>query len=434
MKNICKNSYYSSKMVKNERQAGGYMEFGALIKFYRTQRGITQAELAKGICSVPHLSKIENNSKEANEETISLLLERLNISLEEMEEKEDQIKVLLRELNANINFYLRDEVDETYQKFKKIEHIIPFSKHIYNCELYKYRYLLFKGLFAEAESQRDLLYKQKKNFSQHEDYLFRYFNAIFLILRGQFKNADYILDALYTENDHETTSGEFLYHRALVKSSLEQSGHAIHFGKMALQIFMNQHNFLRILHTLMLLGINYTHSKIYEEAEGCFRHLIRNAELLRQEKMLPQIYHNMGYLQNKMKNVKEALYYYEKSLELQSNFNQHYLVTLYSVGEMHYCLKDTDKAKECLQEVASLSKELGNKKYRLLADFYLFHMASPQKAFKYLETKVIPYFEDANEHIDDLTRFYKMLSDYYNENGLVHEAVKYLNKITGGIL
>ena len=93
----------------------------------------------------------------------------------------------------------------------------------------------------------------------------------------------------------------------LVKSSLEQSGHAIHFGKMALQIFMNQHNFYRILHTLMLLGINYTHSNIYEEAQECFNHLIRNAELLKEEKLLPQIYHNMGYLQNKMKNAKEAL-------------------------------------------------------------------------------------------------------------------------------
>jgi len=410
------------------------MEFGALIKFYRMQRGMTQAELAKGICSVPHLSKIENNSKEANVDTISLLLERLSISIEEMEEKEEQIKFLVRELSGKIIFYLKDEIDGTYQKLKNIEHLIPFSKHFYICELYKYRYLLFKGLFEEAEAQRDLLYKQKKNFSQHENYLFRYYNAIFLILKGQYKNADDILDTLYTENDHETTSGEFLYHRALVKSLLEQSGHAIHFGNMALQIFMNQHNFIRILNTLMLLGINYTHSNIYEEAQGCFQHLIRNAELLKEEKMLPQIYHNMGFLQNKMNNVKEALYYYEKSLELQPNLNQHYLVTLYSIGEIHYSLKSIDKARECFQEVNSLSKELGNKKYRLLADFYLLHMAIPQKALKYLEAKVIPYLEEANEHIDDLTRFYKMLSDYYNENGMGNNAIKYLNKITGGIL
>ncbi|WP_180960156.1 tetratricopeptide repeat protein [Neobacillus cucumis] len=410
------------------------MEFGSLIKYYRTQKGITQTELAKGICSVPHLSKIENNTKEANEETIALLLERLSISLEEMEEKEEQIKNLLRDLSNKINFFLLKEVEEIYQELKNIEHLIPFSKHIFIWELAKYRYMLFKGLIEDAESQRDLLYKQKKNFSQHESYLFRYYNAIFLILKGQNKNADNLLDTLYVENDHDTTSGEFLYHRALVKSSLEQSGHAIHFGKMALQIYMNQHNFLRILHTLMLLGISYTHSKIYEEAEGCFQHLIRNAELLKEEKMLPQIYHNMGFLQNKMNNNTKALFYYEKSLALQQSCNEHYLVTLYSIGEIYFAQESAEKAKNSFQKVQSLAKELGSKKYRLLADFYLFHLASPQKAFKYLEAKVIPYFEETNEPIDFLTRFYKMLSDYYHENGMLHKAMSYLNKITGGLL
>ena len=262
------------------------MEFGPLIKYFRTQKGITQKELATGICSIPHLSKIENNSKDANEETISLLLARLEVSFDEMEEKEELIKTLLRDFGEKINFYLREEIEVIYQKLKEIEHVVPFSAHMYSYELYKYRYLLFKGLLSEAEAQRDLLHKQKKNFSQHERYLFRYYNAVFLILKGHFKKADELLDELYIKDDYETTNGEFLYHRALVKTSLDQSGHAIHFGKLALQIFMNQHNFYRILHTIMLLGINYTHSNIYEEALVCFKHLIRNAELLKEEKML----------------------------------------------------------------------------------------------------------------------------------------------------
>ena len=281
------------------------MEFGPLIKYYRTQKGITQKELAAGICSIPHLSKIENNSKDANDETISLLLERLEVSFEEMEEKEELIRTLLRDFSEKINFYLREEIEEIYQKLKEMEHVIPFSAHMYTYELYKYRYLLFKGLLSEAEAQRDLLHKQKKNFSQHESYLFRYYNAVFLLLKGQNKIADELLEELYTKDDNETINGEFLYHQALVKTSLDQSGHAIHFGKLALQTFMNQHNFYRILHTLMLLGINYTHSNIYEEALVCFKHLIRNAELLKEEKMLPQIYHNMGYLQKRMNNEKK---------------------------------------------------------------------------------------------------------------------------------
>jgi HTH-type transcriptional regulator, quorum sensing regulator NprR len=407
------------------------MEFGPLIKYYRTQKGITQKELAAGICSIPHLSKIENNSKDANEETISLLLARLAVSFEEMEEKEELIKTLLRDFGEKINFYLRDEIEEIYQKLKQIEHVIPFSAHMYSYELYKYRYLLFKGLLSEAEVQRDILHKQKKNFSQHEKYLFRYYNAVFLILKGQYRKADAIFDELFVENNHESVNGEFLYHWTFVKSSLDQPGHAIHFGKQALQIFMNQHNFYRILHTLMVLGINYSRSSIYEEAQVCFNHLIRNAELLKEEKILPQIYHNMGYLQNRMNNVKDALRYYEKSLSLQPIKNQHYYVTLYAMGEIYYNLDLIEKAKECFQLVKSLSKEIvGVKKQSLLSSFYLTHMESPEKAMKFLEAKVIPYLESAKEHKDDLTRYYKLLSEHHNQNGRYFEAVNYLSKIT----
>jgi HTH-type transcriptional regulator, quorum sensing regulator NprR len=405
------------------------MEFGPLIKFYRTQKGITQKELAAGICSIPHLSKIENNSKDANGETISLLLERLEVSFDEMEEKEELICSLLKDFGEKINFYLREDIEIIFNRLKEIEHVIPFSAHMYSYELYKYRYLLFKGLLSEADAQRDILYKQKKNFSQHEMYLFRYYNAVSLILKGHHKKADEIFDELFVETNNETTNGELLYHWALVKSALDQSGHAIHFGRLALQIFMNQHNFYRILHTLMLLGISYTNSKVYEEAHVCFNHLIRNAELLKEERMLPQIYHNMGYLQDKMDNVKEALTYYEKSLSLQPLKNQNYLVTLYGIGEINYKLSDMEKAKEYFLQVKELSKETGIKKQGLLADFYLIHMDSPEKAMKYLEVKVIPYLEGSKEHKEDMIRYYRLLSEHYNQQGKYLEAVNYLSKI-----
>ncbi|WP_251549923.1 helix-turn-helix transcriptional regulator [Neobacillus muris] len=405
------------------------MEFGALIKFYRTQKGMTQAELAKGICSVPHLSKIENNSKEANKDTIDLLLDRLNISFEEIEEKEGEIQLLLGQFSDKINYFLIDEIDGIYFKLKEIEHIIPFSKYMYTYELYKYRYLLFKGFLAEAEVQKDLLYKQKKNFSQYEEYLFHYYNAVFLILKNQYKEADELLESLYNDFHYESLSGEFLYHRALVKVSLDESSHAIHFGKMALEIYSNQYNFIRVLHTLMLLGISYTDSNIYEEALECYKHSIRNAEILKEEKLLPQIYHNMGHLQTKLNNYKEALYYYEKSLSLQSEVNQHYLFTLYSIGELHYSNEEFQRAESCFQEVNLISRERKIRKFILLSDFYLLKMNSPEKAIKHLETKVIPYFEENKELKEYMSQFYKLLAEHYTQKGMAFAAVKYLHKI-----
>ena len=80
------------------------MEFGALIKFYRTQRGMTQSELAKGICSVPHLSKIENNSKEANEETISLSTKRLQLAWKNWKKKKIKLNYYYESLRGKLIF------------------------------------------------------------------------------------------------------------------------------------------------------------------------------------------------------------------------------------------------------------------------------------------------------------------------------------------
>lgn len=406
------------------------MEYGPLIKYFRTQMGLTQKDLAKGICSVSHLSKIENNSKDANIETISLLLEKLRIDKGEINEKEEQIRSLIYELNEKMLFFQKNEVDQIFDKLTEIENLIPFSNSLYMYELSKYRYFLFKANLKSAQQQENLLNKQKKNFSQQENYLFLHYNGISLIMQGQFQRADALLESLMTVNNNEFVSGELLYHRALVKSSLEHSDHAIYFGKKALQSFMNEHNFIRILHTLMLLGINYTYSKIYEEALECFQHLMRNAELLNESQFLPQVHHNIGYLKTKMGKHEEALYYYEKSLSLQTEGSAYYLMTLYTIGESYMVLEDMERAQQIFERVLVLSKKLSNQKYILLSRYYLKSISSYAESLEFLEMKVIPYLEESKEHPDTLNQFYKLLSTHYRQLARYEKAVKYIEKIS----
>lgn len=409
---------------------GEIMEYGPLIKYFRTQKGLIQKELAQGICSVSHLSKIENNSKDANKETIALLLEKLEIDKNDIHAKEEQIRGFLFDLNVKIIYYQKNEVDHIFNKLKGMEDIIPFSDSLYLYEINKYRYFLFKGNIKLAEQQESLLNKHRINFSQHESYLFQHYNAVCLIMKGQYQKADSILESLMSTANHELIPGELLYHRALVKSSLEHCDHAIYFGKRALQSFMNEHNFIRILHTLMLLGINYTYSKIYEEALGCFQHLIRNAELLNESQILPHCYHNMGYLKTKMEKYHEALYFYEKSLLLQPVDSAHYLMTLYSIGETHYLLKEIEQASTIFEKVLELSKKFSNQKYILLSKYYLKACECFAGSLDFLETKVIPFLEESKEHVDLLNHFYRLLSTNFRRIGRYKEAVKYIEKIS----
>ncbi|MBT2685556.1 helix-turn-helix domain-containing protein [Bacillus sp. ISL-37] len=405
------------------------MQFGPLIKFYRIQQGLTQKELANGICSVPHLSKIESNSKEANEETMGLLLERLGVNLSSITENEGQIKQLVGELNEKIDYYLNDEADDVMKKLQEFEGIIPFSTNLHTYELAKYRYLIFKGKISEASKQFELLNKQKNIFSQPQMALFSYLHAVWLLKKGNCKKADGILDSIGKASKIEISSGELLYHRALAKSSLEEPGYAIYYGKLALEEFMEDHNFKRILHVMILLGINYTHSKIYEEAQDCFKHLIRNAELLKETKLLPDIYHNMGYLQKKLNNYQDALVFFEKSKEMQTQINLNYIITTYSIGEINLELGNNDQAREAFEEVHEVSKKLDNRKYKILSNYYLMNLESPEKSLAYSESKVIPYLEESDGKSEELIGFYKMLSNHYQQIGRFDQAVKYIQKI-----
>lgn len=404
------------------------MQFGPLIKYYRTHKGLTQKELANGICSVSHLSKIENNGKDANDETISLLLDRLHISINRAEEQENIIGTLLKRLNEKIYFYQKNDVEDMINQLSEYDEIIPFTSYLHTYELYKMRYLLFLGHVNEADQQKDKLNKLKKSFSQHEIYLFHYYNTILYILKGQFERADQRFESLFHVS-HDSSSGEFLYYRSMVKAALQQSGHAIHFAKAALQSYMNEHNFIRILHCLMLLGINYTHSGIFEEAKSCFHHLERNASLLKEENLLPQIYHNIGLLYKKLEEYDQAMMYLNKSLSLQSPQTIHYLVTQYVKGQVAFDMNQHEVAKEAFMVTFTLSDTLNNKKYSILSKYYLLAIDNYSKSIQYVILTVIPYLKSSNENKDDLLMFYQLLSKYYQSNDMFEKAIFYLNKI-----
>lgn len=405
------------------------MDFGPLIKYYRTQRGMTQKELAEGICSIPHLSKIEHNSKEGNKETIAMLLERLGVEIEDVAGKDEEIKALLDEFDNQMTFQIKAEAERVYSLLLELGSLIPFSSHIYTYELYKYRYMLFRGEDSEAEAQHELLRKHLKNFSRQERNLFDYFTSIHLMRQAKYHEADAILEKLDAEKAGGINIGEFLYHRAFAKGYLLQFGYAIHFGKKALQHFMEQHNFRRILHTLMIMGINYIYSNIYEEASVCFEHVIRNAELLNEKELLPQIYHNMGILQKKIQKPEQAVHFFKKSLSIQKDKGFNYLVTLNSLGETLYLEGEHASARKCFEEVLQLADQLGNNKYMMVSSFYLMLYDADPKAYEYLETKVIPLLEDGKELKDDLSYFYKQLADHFASEGKFEQAVHYLNKM-----
>lgn len=405
------------------------MKIGSLIKFHRTKQGLTQQTLADGICSVPHLSKIENNSKEANEETIRLLLERLSIDLQDVEKLEEEIKELLKQFTDQMYYLEREEVQKSYNALQDKKELIPFTEYLYLYELYKTRYFLFTNDIEAAEKQLKWLSAHKQNFSQQEQYLHLYVGAIALILRGKMEEADkqlgYLIENAVLTPDY---IGELNYNFSLIKSNLGQYGPSIYYGKNALQQFKEDFNFIRIVNTQMLLAINYSRANMFNEAEEIYKHLIRNTRILKMTNHLPRIFHNMGDLYHTMSQHNLATSYFKMAMDLLEPKSELFMVCLYNKAVTEFEAGKSDESQQSFNQLYDLASKYKFTHYQLFSNFHsLFIQDKVDDAMDYLETKILPYTQKRSELKESHQHFSLLLADYFKDKGQYDKALQLLN-------
>lgn len=79
-----------------------YYHFGLILKGRREALGLTQEDLADGICSVPSLSRIENGERRPTKENFEMLLQRLGYSDAVFDEYVDEKTLMQHEMKFKI--------------------------------------------------------------------------------------------------------------------------------------------------------------------------------------------------------------------------------------------------------------------------------------------------------------------------------------------
>ena len=92
------------------------MDYGMMIFHHRKKLGWTQEKLCEGICSVSHLSKIENGTKEAGIETIELLLKKMRVEID----ANDSIDEVTGQLKRLWNSIERADYDSSKILFEEL--------------------------------------------------------------------------------------------------------------------------------------------------------------------------------------------------------------------------------------------------------------------------------------------------------------------------
>ncbi|MCM2677144.1 helix-turn-helix domain-containing protein [Alkalicoccobacillus plakortidis] len=375
------------------------MEFGPIIKYYRLKSGITQAELADGICSIPHLSKIENNAYSVNKETASMLMERLGLDINDEVERYGILTEQLEEFSDAIFYY-------DFERSNQLRTLIESEEDYYNrtnlvnlYHIYLGRYYLQKNKNDIGNEHIKIIEKNRTNLSPLEDLLYQNLIGVYLAVEG--KTHESINHFLRLKaNSNNVTVQELSYNLALNFTKLGQYEKSIPYAQEALQLFKDRNNYIRIIHIQMILAINYENMHLFEESKNVYRNLLRNARLLNQTDIYYKLLHNFALLL-KSNNIyskaseylKECVVYYKNLPDLKEK-NEDLLITLTALVEVLLEMNSKDEEIELyLEEIEYYIEKSSSKLNKLQAKKLKFGFENSEKYYAFLDKEYIPYLQ-----------------------------------------
>lgn len=374
------------------------MKIGIIIKYYRKQKGWVQGELAKGICSVTHLSKFEKGTTKVSPSTIKDLCERLGIQMDEEIKRFKYIGNQLRELDQVI---VKHQSDTVKNKLDELSNN-PF---IYMVEFRPFFLLLLCRYYLKVgnmDGYNNTIKELKENYPTLQKFEWNMKEHILGIkesIEGHFHKA---IEHLMNIEASEYPNHEFYYHIASASFYGNDQGKTFFYANKALDYFKQTNNFLRIIDTEILLLFHMQTNDIYnfDETVQEYRDLIQTCNIYGDHKRKCILLNNLAYTYFMKKEFEMSQTIYEEAKEISSKIDDTTLYIPSLVGQIQSRLyqnapvtgEEKEKWSRLIQEGKSLSE--GNEKGKF--DFQLLTLLlTDQKRlyYEYLYKELIPHLE-----------------------------------------
>ncbi|AND38323.1 MULTISPECIES: helix-turn-helix domain-containing protein [Cytobacillus] len=393
------------------------IDFGKLVFYTRTKKEMTQQELSLGICSITYLSKLENSKIDPNEETLALLLKRLDIDIHDIHH--NNLDIIQNLELWYLSIIKRDE-PELIEQLKEINDSV--IKNVYSTDLIFYSYLVKLRYYIhrkkknEATTVLETLTKSKEKLNQHQSAYFTYLHGLYLctILLDFPKGLEYFENIIYFFNDPQHEDPEFFYHLSLTYTKTYNTRMAVTYVEKALTIFNSKLFFKRSLECQLLLGVNLGRLKEYNRAIEILTQITEVAPGLDEKLTFAKALHNLGYLYSKIGRFNEAIDYYLKTLKYTDSQTDFYLNTII---ELSTVLKENNRLKEAKEWIELAFKEYkpSNEQSSKLIQLKVLEFQiskNTDELIDFLENTAIPCFLEINE-FGLLSKYYELLGNIY---------------------
>lgn len=403
---------------------------GKIIKFYRENANLRQAELCNEICSVTHLSKIERGITEYSPEITALLAKKLNISLEaEITRYQQSSQKLNQWLEAMI--MQREGDSKTLKKELEKERLIDMPEFLVVFQLLSARYYLFEPNLDLAFNLIQNLQKQEADLSPQNQNTLKHILGIYHFLKGQYRDC---IDCLTSINPEQYSNEEYYYHLALAYHAIHSNITAYYYGKKALGFFQRTLNIIRIIDSEMLLIVQLNAKELHDftETKEKYEQLIKLSESMHSTDRIGKIYHNLGFECYRRKMYKEAADYYQKSIDLLGEASPHYLSSLDGYIHTSYSGKLYSEATLIpLAEKGLEHAKANNSSTWIDFQLHLYQLTKQkEKYYQFVEETVVPHYKEIGYTIL-IDHYERKLFQYHLEKGSKDKALdlasKYIN-------
>ncbi len=400
------------------------MNIGSVIKYYRLKHNLTQSQLADGICSVSHLSKIESNTYTPHEETYEALLLKMGVQLKkELEHQKRLEQQLGRFIDCSL-YYDLDRMEELYEELVEVDNYVQSTALVNQYELYKFRYYLHAKQYEKANEQQRLLDKLKASFTAPELWMRQFFQAIQFSSLGHYKEAMALMDEL----DHgfhsipQKLEGEFYYQKSRILLLFDRLALSAYYAELAVRAYEKDHNYIRLLHAQLLLAINYTRRNLVTQAANLYEVIKRNAKLTQQTELYQTVLYNYAELLQSEKQDEQAIELFEelkKALEPGSYLHKAVIVNLLEIKAMKQ-----EVTAELIAQLRMPGTSKDKEYFNIYSEYFEKQKFSQQDLLNYKEDKMFPFFKKYG-YIKDTRQLSQDLAVYYKQQGNWEKAHYY---------
>lgn len=400
------------------------MNIGSVIKYYRSKNKLTQSQLADGICSISHLSKIESNTYTPHESTIEALLLKMGVQWKKEVAKRNQLEQKLNDFIACALHYDLEQMKERYQELELDDGYIQSTDLVNQYELYKFRYYLHVDDQSLAERQKEMLQRLKNSFSEAESWMHHLFLSQYYAKGDNKERAMEYADLLESgiRSIPQKFEGELYYQKARLLVMHEQYELSAHYTERAVQYFRLNYNYIRLLHAQLLLAINYTRRNLLMQATGIFEVLKRNSRLTDQKGLYNQTLYNFAELLIMREEHHQA---YSFLTELHGTLPKDtYFYKAVLVSLIETAVEIGADAWSYVQELRELSADSQDEYFLLYLNYFEKQNFSQPDLLAYSEDKMFPFFRK-NGYIRESKKIALELSRHFQQEKQWEKAMYY---------